>query len=245
MKSIYNGFARDYDHKRRKPWKPFESFLSEIKKKGFTFNGIILDLGCANARHFKILKNQKNKIIGIDNSIEFLKISYERIRDKEEFSEVDQNYIALILADMKNLPFREASINSIVAVASIHHIPSKESRVKIINDLYKIIIPGGIFILTIWRRWQKRFRFYFFKDRLRRLFSKKYSKLNKEKGLNEFGDILIPWNLSNQNATFMRFYHLFSKRELKNLLKPFMIKFFKVMGGPNNKDNFFVLTQKK
>ena len=59
----YDNIALDYDLKRRKPWRALENFLSYLKEKGYSFNGINIDLGCANGRNFKLLKNSKNTIM--------------------------------------------------------------------------------------------------------------------------------------------------------------------------------------
>ncbi len=85
----------------------------------------------------------------------------------------------------------------------------------------------------------------FFFDGIKRSVSFKYKKQQEIDGLSQFGDKYIPWTLSEENMIFNRFYHFFSKREIKNLLKDFIIKEYKIMGGPNNNDNFFILAQKK
>jgi hypothetical protein len=62
--------------------------------------------------------------------------------------------------------------------------------------------------------------------------------------LPDFGDKYIPWTNSHDNYIYQRFYHFFSKNEVMDLLEAFNIKEIEELGGPNKKDNFFVLAQK-
>jgi hypothetical protein len=77
------------------------------------------------------------------------------------------------------------------------------------------------------------------------LYSSHYRTTQNKRELEEFGDKFIPWTISKENLTYNRFYHFFSCKELKRLLKSFVIKELKKIGGPNKKDNFFVLAKKE
>ena len=63
--------------------------------------------------------------------------------------------------------------------------------------------------------------------------------------LDEFGDKYVPWTISKEKKIYNRFYHFFSKREVKKILRIFKIKEFSMRGGSTNKDNFFILAKKK
>ena len=241
----YNKIARDYNLKRKKPWLPLTQFLDQLTQKGYRFNGFCIDLGCANGRHFEIFKADfNNKLIGVDNSLEFLKIAQDNLKNSTHFSKVELNDIQLILGDLKNIPIRANSIQNIFSIATIHHIKYKSERKRVIDQIFNILSESGYFLPTVWRKWQKKFKKYFIKDRFNRIFHPKYKKHQRALGLNEFGDKLIPWTLSTKKKTYNRFYHFFSKREIKNLLRIFKLKEFQIMGGSTNRDNFFILAQK-
>jgi len=239
----YEKIALDYDLKRRKPWKPLEDFISYLKVKGYSFNGINLDLGCANGRHFKLLKNSKNKIVGIDNSNDFLKIACTNLKDATQYEKKDSNNIQTILADIRQLPLRPDVIHNVFSIATIHHIKSKAARKYLLNEIFKITRKNGFIILTVWRRWQKKYKDDFLNDKIRRLFNLKYKKRQEQLGLYEFGDKIIPWTVSSTKIKQERFYHFFSKKEIKRLIKPSQIKELKKSGGSTDKDNFFILAQ--
>lgn len=239
----WNKFAKDYHNKRRKPWNAFKSFFNETINEGYTFNGLIIDLGCANGRHFSVLKNDNNRIIGIDNSIEFLKIAKENLpkNGKKDFNTSNTN---LLLADISKLPLRDNSIKNIISIAALHHIRTKKEREETFDFLYKTLSYGGLLLISVWRRWQKRFKTHFIKNWFKRKLKPNFKKEQMSKGLTEFGDIFVPWTISSENNTINRFYHLFSSKELHCLLTKFKIIKFEKRGGPGKKDNYFVLAQK-
>ena len=103
----------------------------------------------------------------------------------------------------------------------------------------------GNLVITVWRKWQRKYRSYFLLDGFKRRFSFKHEKQQRMAGLEETGDKFIPWKLSGEDKAYNRFYHFFSKHEIKKLLKIFDVKEFKIMGGPNNSDNFFIFAQKR
>lgn len=240
----YDDIADDYDSKRRKPWNPLIDFLYLINKNGYTFKGNCIDLGCANGRHFEIFKNSNNNIIGIDNSLELLKLALERIKSSNDYSKIEMNKIQLIFGDLNFIPIRNHSIQNVFSVATIHHVKGKQERATAIKHLIDLLRENGFLLITVWRRWHKRVKKHFIQDWFKRI-NPKYKHQQEKVGLKEFGDKFVPWTFTRKNETFHRFYHFFSKKEIKKLLQDFNIREFKMMGGPTKKDNFFILAQKK
>ena len=241
----FNQIANDYHLKRKKPWKPLELFLNYLKDKGYSLIGESLDLGCANGRNFNILGTFPKKLVGLDISPDLVKIAFENLRNSSLYSTIESKFIQIVLSDIKNLPIRPNSFKNIFSIATIHHIKNKADRKRCINQMYNILQNNGLLIFTVWRKWQKKYRGYFILDWIKRNISNKYKKLQYTENLNEFGDKYIPWRLSSENKVFYRFYHFFSKKEIKKLLKNFEIKELKLMGGPENRDNFFILAKKE
>ena len=242
----YNKIAGDYSSKRNHPWNSLELFLYQLHDKNYRFNGFCIDLGCGNGRNFRLFKSgTNNKLIGIDNSIEFIKIAREGVLNSIHYPKIEQNNIQFILGDIKYIPIRASSIHTIFSIATIHHIKGKAERKKVMQQIYTLLSKNGYFLLTVWRKWQKKLIKYFIKDWLKRFFKLNYKKHQKELNLSEFGDKLVPWTISAENKTYNRFYHFFSKREIKDLIKIFKLNEFEILGGSTNKDNFFVLTQKR
>ncbi len=243
-KDLYNFLAKDYNKKRSKPWKDLETFVKEIKEKEISFTGYNIDLGCGNGRNFSLFMQPNNKLIGVDNSFEFLKIARDHLKSDKNLPKNSSNFIQLILSDILFLPIRPNVIQNIFSIATIHHIKDKTQLNYAISQFNRLLRNKGYFLFTVWRKYQKNYRSYFIKDKIKRLFNPKYRKIQINLGLNEYGDKFVPWTLSAENKTYNRFYHFFSNKEIKKLLKEYIILEFRKIGGPNKKDNFFVLTQK-
>lgn len=244
-KKIYDILALDYHKKRFYPWKDFELFFNELIQEGVSFNGYNIDLGCANGRNFKIFLQSNIKLIGIDNSIEFLKISRNRIATGNNYTMKERRSIELIQSDINAIPIRTDAVNNIFSIAVIHHIKNIHNRDQVLKQIYAILKNNGLLFLTLWRKYQKKYRYYFIRDWFKRLYSSDYRLKQKNLDLTEHGDAFIPWTISKENLTYNRFYHFFSRKELKKLLRSFAIKEMTKRGGPNKKDNFFVLAKKE
>ena len=240
----YDFFAKDYHNKRRYHWRDLETFLKELDEKGISFNGYNLDLGCANGRNFNLFLQTNCKLVGIDNSIELLRLARERLKKPNNNSNGNPKSVSLVLSDIKALPLRPNAITNVFSIATIHHIKKNNQRNYVLSQIYNIMRNKGFLVLTVWRRYQKKYRFYFINDRIRRFFIPKHNKTQENLGLIEYGDKYIPWTLSNKNLTYNRYYHFFSFKEIKKLLKDYIIRIILKRGGPNRKDNFFILTQK-
>ncbi len=235
--SCYNNFAKDYDNKRKNHWVPLHNFLQDLESLDYRFDGIIIDLGCGNGRNLPLLKASNNSVLGIDKSLEFLNIAKNR-------NDLQDHNIHFLLSDMLTLPIRPSSINSIFAIASIHHVMDKSDRSRIMAFCNSILKRNGYIVMSVWRRFQKKYRTYFLIEFIKQKLSLKYKKKQELLGLHEFGDIVIPWTVSSTRITHKRHYHLFSKNELKRLLSEYKIIRFRKLGGPNRKDNYFILAKK-
>lgn len=244
-KNIYDILALDYHQKRFYPWKDFELFFNKLIQEGISFNGYNIDLGCANGRNFKVFLQSDIKLIGIDNSAEFLKISRNRLKTGNNYTMKERRSIELIQSDINSIPIRPESVNNIFSIAAIHHIKNSNTRNHALNQIYAILKNNGLLFLTLWRKYQKKYRYYFFRDWFKRLYSSNYRIKQSNLDLTEHGDKFIPWTISKENLTYNRFYHFFSKKELKKLLRSFVIKEMTKRGGPNKTDNFFVLAKKE
>ena len=145
---------------------------------------------------------------------------------------------------MKALPLRPKSIDSLFSIAALHHVDKIQNRQILVNQLSIILKQGGFLLITVWRRYQKRFRNKFVIDYLKRIFSPNFRKFQEKRGLEDFGDILIPWKVSSSKSTYERYYHLYSKAEINRLFLNFKKLELQKFGGPNKKDNFFALFKK-
>ncbi|KKQ97118.1 MAG: hypothetical protein A3F95_02805 [Candidatus Nealsonbacteria bacterium RIFCSPLOWO2_12_FULL_39_31] len=131
------------------------------------------------------------------------------------------------------IPFPDKHFNKIYAIASLHHISSKELRLKFLSEAKRALKPGGLLIVAVWKFYEKKEIFFLLKYTLLELLG--MSKLN-------FYDIFEP----RANKT-ERYYHWFSKKELENLVEQAGFKIIKFGIARNEKAkrrNIFLVAEK-
>lgn len=186
---VFDDIAEDFNRTRKKVWKSIEDAAP--------FHGnIILDLGAGSGRNSKYMVNKGAKqVVAVDVSINMLNKLLSNLNEKE------REAIDVIRCDALCLPFKSLIFDKVVFIATVHHIPTKETRKKSLEEVYRVLKKDGLLLITAWARFQIRF--------LRKIptMIKMYLK-----GY-EFGDIFVPWKNK------MRFYHLFTLKELKSLVR--------------------------
>jgi ubiquinone/menaquinone biosynthesis C-methylase UbiE len=132
----YDLYAKDYDA----TFKHLNSFEKGeiLPLLGDIENKQIIDLGCGTGRLIdqikRHLKAENTRFTAVDISEEMLKIT------KYKFPDVE-----CINADVKSLPFEDESFDIVVAAFLIVHI---RDLTKVFNEIYRILKPNGILILT-------------------------------------------------------------------------------------------------
>jgi len=199
--------------------------LNELKK--YIKDGErILDLGCGNGRLFPALGGSaaggEIKYIGIDASRKLIEKAREKYGDHFK------------VADILSLPFSDNYFDSIWAIAVFHHIPSKALRAQMLEGVKRILKPGGKVIITCWNLYQSQYFKLLLKFTFRKFFG--LSKL-------DFKDVL----LSPKKIKIQRYYHAFTKRELKKLFQKtgFRVEGLKYLKRNNKKTNILVVAVKQ
>lgn len=136
------------------------------------------------------------------------------------------------MADALYLPLRSDSVDGIVSVAVLHHIPNIINRIKFLIECKRILVNKGIIIATVWSI-----------INIRNLITALIHLLkNYKRTFNEFGDAYISWA-----GKFNRFYHFLTKKEIKKLFFRVNLRIVELMqfGSFPNKKNFLIIALKK
>ena len=165
--NVWDSIANSWNNFRSRPIKWLEKYAKYV-------HGRALFFGCGNGRNFELFNAD---IYGADISYEMLK----RAKGKRVLSN-------------ELLPFKSSSFDSIVSIASLHCVVRRNVA---INEFKRVLRPGGLVLVSVWKRWQWRF---FPKN----LFT---------------GDVYVPWR--KRSGALMRYYHLYTKSELTNDFKDF------------------------
>jgi ubiquinone/menaquinone biosynthesis C-methylase UbiE len=236
VRSTFDFISYDYDKLRSCIWEDLTEFTTESL---FTPNpskdNLILDLACGNARH-AIYFSEKHRLrsIAIDFSAQLLTLAKDRVT----LSKMGR-IVGLINGDASNIPLRNHTINDVLYIAAIHHLPTASERLKSMKEISRILTVRGRAVVTVWRKWQRRFASYFIKRHLRHPLG----------GISNgwIGDKYIPWKSGHGATSVSRFYHLFSKRELKRLLTKAGFKIVKISKSSKKagEGSFFASIEKK
>lgn len=120
-----------------------EILIGSLKLQG---NETVLDVGCGRG----LLLNEaakhlpRGKAIGVD-----LWQTMDQSGNKPEVTlqnaraEGVAERVEVKTGDMRALPIPDASVDAVVASLSIHNIPNKEGRAKAIQEIHRVLKPGG------------------------------------------------------------------------------------------------------
>ncbi len=177
MKEAYEEIAKIFDESRTRPWKEILDLLK------FAPLDRVLDVGCGcGANSLYIIDVLKPRhYIGIDVAVNMLR-KLRQIRD-----------VDVLAGDVRHLPLRDRCISSIACVATLHHVLTREDRVRAIREMIRTLRRGGTILITVWAREVLQHLHNYVQD----------------------GDIvLIPWSWKLDGKKVMRPYHLYTHKEL-------------------------------
>lgn len=100
-----------------------------------TPNGIVVDLGCGTGRIARFLAGSDRRVIAIDRS--------RRMLDKAGAT-LDGATTTLLRCDAREIPIRDASVDSVVCSGVLHHIPDLPAAMQ---EIARLLRPGGTLIV--------------------------------------------------------------------------------------------------
>ena len=179
-RDVFNQIAPGWYNFRH--WSIFRTELEALSQRWQ--KGSLLNLGCAHGPDFLPFR-QNFDLYGVDFSTEMLSLA-RKYALKFDFA------VDLLVADVSHLPFADEVFDWAISVATYHHIQSNRERLKALEELKRVLKPGGEAFITVWNHWQPRFWFS-----------------GKEAA--------VPWR--TKDKTLERYYYLFSYPELGKLVK--------------------------
>ncbi|ADJ15591.1 class I SAM-dependent methyltransferase [Halalkalicoccus jeotgali] len=177
VRETYDRIASHFADTREHPWPEVEAFLEGRQ------GTLGLDVGCANGRHAQLLAARTDRVLGVDASRGLLFEARTRARDRG-FG------VDLLQGDAAALPVRSERVDLAVYVATIHHLPDRETRVGSLDELARVLAPGGRALVSAW--------------------STAHGKFDAEAGF----DTTVDWTLPG-GETVPRFYHIYAPEEFR------------------------------
>jgi len=156
-----------------------------------------------------------NYIYNLNNNLKLFGI--EKSINLLNISKNNNKNINYQLGDNLNINFNDNTFDYTLSIAVIHHFSTLERRLKAIEELIRITKINGIIFIQVWAFEQK--------------FTKK--KFNSQ-------DQLIQW-IGTNNININRYYYLFKKGELEELVSKFNIT---IIESFEEHDNYGVIIKK-
>lgn len=195
--NTYNTIAYEFSNTRYHIW----NFVKEFLKDRQSLRG--LDIGCGNGKNM-IHEN----MIGIDTNQPFMNICKSKGHN-------------VLLADCCALPFKDNTFDYSLCISVIHHLSTQERRLLSIQEMIRVLKPGGHGILNVWsQEYQEK---------------KKFVK----------GDNYIEWKSKDSSKkTQLRYYHIMSFEMFNDLIHKFD-DYMCISDVKNEKGNWVVSFVKK
>jgi tRNA (uracil-5-)-methyltransferase TRM9 len=171
----YDRIAAHFAETRSYPWPEVTDFLESAPR-----GAVGLDVGCGNGRHLPALAERVDVPIGLDVSTELLQIAGER-------GDVDADLVA---GDAATLPLADDAVAVAISIATLHHLPSRELRIRSLDEIARVLAADGRALVSAWSVADDRFE--------------------ATAGF----DAQIPWELPD-GETVDRFYHVYDSEEFE------------------------------
>lgn len=170
----YDTIADYFDITRRKVWDDIAHAIKNVAQ-----GNIALDIGCGNGRHIDhLLAMGFKSVIGIDISKRMIEIACNKYG----------NRCNLMLGHASSIPLKSGICDFVLNIATLHHISTRDGRIKAIAECKRVLKDGGTGIITVWY----------------------HPKLHGK------GDTYVPWKSSSGNVIAQRYYYMYDMGEFES-----------------------------
>lgn len=194
----YNLMAKEWDAKQIY-LPPYRVKSAQKVKDGQA----VLDVGCGNGILYEYLAQKSIQYVGTDISKNLLVFAARRAKKLNAEQHQKAKY-EFIQGSVTKLPFQDNCFDWVFAFAILHHVPGDELRKKAVQELYRVLKPGGRVVVTVWN---------LFSDYAREKF-----KIDSQLKEGASNDVIIPWK-ATKNKIVQRYLYAFTKVELRDFFK--------------------------
>lgn len=150
---VYSKIAAHFSDTRYNPWPKVADFISKLPAGSLvadvgTYNiqwclnvFYPLTTGCGNGKYLGV--NSDLYMMGSDICPELVTIAKGHGHN-------------VIVGDCLNLPYRNGVFDAVICIAVIHHLSTEERRVQAIEEMARILRPGGLMLIYVWAMEQSR-----------------------------------------------------------------------------------------
>jgi alkylated DNA repair dioxygenase AlkB/SAM-dependent methyltransferase len=155
--AVYDAIAQQWHHTRGRRgvlWPGATQFLLKLPP-----GSIVADIGCGDGKYFPAIVEAGSYVIGTDISLPLLRTSIENDLSAEDVTENRRvseyrkhlrTRPAVVVADCVNVPLRTNSCDAAICIAVLHHLSTDARRLRCLEELVRIVRPGGFINVQAW-----------------------------------------------------------------------------------------------
>jgi SAM-dependent methyltransferase len=165
----------------------------------------VLDVGCGNGRLALLLDRERPgaTYVGVDAVPELIAVARSQVAELDNLSPVF-HVIDIVQPDW-SLAIDTLSIDTVVCLAVLHHIPGFDLRLQVVGEMGRLLAPGGCVLLSVWQ--------FLDNERMRRKVVD-WSEADIPEEVLEPGDYLLDWKRGGRG---LRYCHLVDEAEVERL----------------------------
>lgn len=187
-------------------WESEKTMINKFFKAGSS----ILDVGCGTGRTTIPLKKMGYRALGIDLVPEMIESAKKIVENKK----MDINYE---VGDAARLRYKDNYFDNVIfSTNGFGQIPSEEKRQNAIKEIYRVLKPGGYFVLVAHVRVSGDFGWFWIKSFFKFFILKPLGFKIKEV---DFGDYIFIRNVDGVDLNQNQFMHIANKKNIIGQLK--------------------------
>lgn len=205
-RDFYARFGADFSATRRRLQPGVTRLLSTFER-----DASILDLGCGNGELARALarRGHRGSYLGVDFSLPLLHDARSLPEGfSAKFMEADLTKLSVI-SDQLSVISHQLSVrwSLITCFATLHHIPSRELRLQLLQTVRELLAPGGRFVHSNWQ---------FLNSARLRARVQPWERIGLTLADVDAGDYLLDWRRGGEG---LRYAHQFNEDELAELAR--------------------------
>ena len=158
--AVYDAIATQWHHTRGKRgvlWPGATQFLQRLPN-----GSVVADVGCGDGKYFPAVWEAGSYVIGTDISFPLLQTAFSKSDTTPDTRRVSphrqslSDRPAVAVADCMSVPLRAKSCDAAICIAVMHHLSTKERRIRCIEELVRVVRVGGTINIQAWAMEQEK-----------------------------------------------------------------------------------------
>ena len=159
--AVYDAIATQWHHTRGRKgvlWQGAANFIHTLPQ-----GSLIADVGCGDGKYFSSVIETGSFVIGTDISLPLLQMSHHQSQEKDASDKrrvrEEKTHLrtrpSVAVADCMNIPLRDEFCDAVICIAVLHHISSRCRRIRVLEELARIVKPSGLINVQAWAMEQR------------------------------------------------------------------------------------------